>query len=59
MTADNTRYTTTHPTNVKLQQVPFTNNKAKKEGQAWISHMVGVTDKLRKKYAVPELLKVV
>jgi len=50
--ADNTRYTTTHPTNVKLPQVP-TNNKAKKEGQAWISHMVGVTDKLRKKYSIP------
>merc|ERR1719186_2149438 len=50
--ADNTRYTTTHPTNVKLPQVP-TNNKAKKEGQAWIFHMVGVTDKLRKKFSIP------
>jgi len=53
--ADNTRYTTIHPTNLKLQQVPtITNNKAKKEGQAWISHMTGVTDRLRKKYAVPK-----
>jgi len=53
--ADITRYTTTHPTNSKLQQVhTITNNKAKKEGQAWISHMTGVTDRLRKKYAVPK-----
>ena len=52
--SDTTRYLAPLPSNVKLQQAPSTNSKAKKEGQAWISHMVEVTDKLRKKYSVPK-----
>jgi len=45
------RYKAPHPTNPKPEQASSTN---KKVGQAWISHMVKVTDKLRKKYSVPK-----
>ena len=45
---------TTRHTNLKPQQATIIDGQAKKEGQAWISHMVGVTDKLRKKYSVPK-----
>ena len=51
--SETTRYIAPHPTNVKSQQAPITDSQAKRVGQAWITHMVEVTDKLRKKYAIP------
>jgi len=50
---DNARYKVPLPTNTKPQQAPSTDGQAKKEGQDWISHIVGVTDKLVKKYSIP------
>merc|ERR1719186_301814 len=47
------RYIAPHPTNIKPQQAPSTGSQAKKEGQDWISHIVGVSDKLVKKYSIP------
>jgi len=50
---DITRYIAPHPTNAKPRQVPSTKSQAKKGGQAWITHMLEVTNKLITKYAVP------
>jgi len=47
-----TRYIAPHPTNLKPQQAPSTESQAK-DGQAWVSHMLEVTNKLIKKYAIP------
>jgi len=50
---DITRYIAPHPTNPKPRQVPSTKSQAQKEGQAWITNMLEVTNKLITKYAVP------
>jgi len=50
---DTSRYKAPHPTNIKPQQAPSTGSQARKEGKDWISHIVGITDKLVKKYSIP------